>query len=216
MQIFDNINATVKDDLLITIGECSRISIAAACFSLYTYQALKKQLNGIKEPRFIFTSPAFIAEKAPREKREFYIPRLNRERSLYNTMALNNCELFAFGCGAGGHSGGYSYMLHRVLSMYESMVDQGIKPIMGMFRQAKAAPVTEKIQAQMNQCRLDLAGLAGTDAALKELHWLGKLWEEYGLWKYNGHIYQLTEAGEFWNMNMTQTLVESAELLWKK
>lgn len=85
MQIFDNINATVKDDLLITIGECSRISIAAACFSLYAYQALKKQLNGIKELRFIFTSPAFIAEKAPREKREFYIPRLNRERSLYGT-----------------------------------------------------------------------------------------------------------------------------------
>ena len=140
----------------------------------------------------------------------------NRERSLYNTMALNNCELFAFGCGAGGHSGGYSYMLHRALPMYESMVDQGIKPIMGMFRQAKAAPVTEKIQAQMNQCRLDLAGITGTDAALEELHWLGNLWEEYGLWKYNGRIYQLTEAGEFWNMNMTQTLVESAELLWKK
>jgi SNF2 family DNA or RNA helicase len=61
------------------------MSIAAACFSIYAYQSLKKQLNGINELRFIFTSPAFVTEKAPKEKREFYIPRLNRERSLYGT-----------------------------------------------------------------------------------------------------------------------------------
>ena len=37
------------------------------------------------EIRFIFTSPTFISEKTPKEKREFYIPRLSRERSLYGT-----------------------------------------------------------------------------------------------------------------------------------
>ena len=40
---------------------------------------------GIDELRFIFTSPTFIKEKTVKEKREFYIPRLNRERSLYGT-----------------------------------------------------------------------------------------------------------------------------------
>ena len=39
----------------------------------------------VDEFRFIFTSPTFTTEKAPKEKREFYIPRLNRERSLYGT-----------------------------------------------------------------------------------------------------------------------------------
>ena len=39
---------------------------------------LKKQLEGVKELRFIFTSPSFTTEKAPKEKREFYIPRLSR------------------------------------------------------------------------------------------------------------------------------------------
>ncbi|HRW99349.1 MAG TPA: SNF2-related protein, partial [Cyclobacteriaceae bacterium] len=34
---------------------------------------------------FIFTSPTFVTEKSPKEKREFYIPRLNRERSLYGS-----------------------------------------------------------------------------------------------------------------------------------
>ncbi|MDR0764063.1 MAG: DEAD/DEAH box helicase family protein [Synergistaceae bacterium] len=85
MEIFDNITKIVKDDLSATIGKGSRVSVAAACFSIYAYQTLKKQLDGIDELRFIFTSPAFVTEKAPKEKREFYIPRLNRERSLYGT-----------------------------------------------------------------------------------------------------------------------------------
>lgn len=57
MLVFDNINKTVKDDLTITIEKGSKLSIAAACFSIYAYQALKKQLDGIDELRFIFTSP---------------------------------------------------------------------------------------------------------------------------------------------------------------
>ena len=59
--------------------------IAAACFSIYAFQELKKELCDIEELRFIFNSPAFTTEKAKKEKREFYIPRLNRERSLYGT-----------------------------------------------------------------------------------------------------------------------------------
>ena len=85
MEIFDNITKTVKDDLTVTIEKDSRLSIAAACFSIYAYQVLKKQFDQIDKLRFIFTSPAFVTEKAPKEKREFYIPRLNRERSLYGT-----------------------------------------------------------------------------------------------------------------------------------
>ena len=85
MEIFDNVTRTVKDNLTATIEKGSRLSIAAACFSIYAYQVLKKQLDYVDELRFIFTSPAFVAEKAPKEKREFYIPRLNRERSLYGT-----------------------------------------------------------------------------------------------------------------------------------
>ena len=85
MQILDNINKTVKDDLAETISKGDKIGIAAACFSIYAYQALKEQLDKIDELRFIFTSPTFLQEKVPKEKREFYIPRLDRERSLYGT-----------------------------------------------------------------------------------------------------------------------------------
>jgi len=85
MKVFDNINHIVKDDLSVEISKGSRLSIAAACFSIYAYKELKSQLDKIEELRFIFTSPTFTAEKAKKEKREFYIPRLNREKSLYGT-----------------------------------------------------------------------------------------------------------------------------------
>ncbi len=85
MKIFDNIKNILKDDLEVTILKGSSLSIASACFSIYAYQVLKKQFDNIEELRFIFTSPAFVEEKAPKEKREFYIPRLSRERSLYGS-----------------------------------------------------------------------------------------------------------------------------------
>ena len=52
---------------------------------MYAYQELKKQLESVEEFRFIFTSPTFVKEKAEKQKREFYIPRLSRETSLYGT-----------------------------------------------------------------------------------------------------------------------------------
>ena len=85
MEILDNVNKTVKDDLEKTVSKGDKISIAAACFSIYAYETLKEQLDSVEELRFVFTSPTFLQEKAPREKREFYIPQLNRERSLYGT-----------------------------------------------------------------------------------------------------------------------------------
>lgn len=85
MKIFDNITDIVRDDLKETIKDGSKVSIAAACFSMYAYKELKNQLEQIDEFRFIFTSPTFIKEKAEKQKREFYIPQLNRENSLYGT-----------------------------------------------------------------------------------------------------------------------------------
>lgn len=85
MEVIDNINRTVRDDLEKEIKKGSRVSIAASCFSIYAYKELQKQLNNIEELRFIYTSPTFVNEGSKKEKREFYIPRLTRERSLYGT-----------------------------------------------------------------------------------------------------------------------------------
>ena len=76
---------TLRDDLMQQLQPGSRLSIAASCFSIYAFQELKAALKDIKELRFIFTSPTFTAEKAPKQQREFYIPRLDRERTLYGS-----------------------------------------------------------------------------------------------------------------------------------
>ena len=85
MKIFNNITEKIKDDLIEKIQKGSKISIAATCFSIYAYNELKRQLQKVDSLRFIFTSPTFIKEKVAKQKREFYIPRINRESSLYGT-----------------------------------------------------------------------------------------------------------------------------------
>ena len=85
VKVFDNVTEIVRDDMVSTIRKGSKVSIAAACFSMYAYKELKKQLESVDEFRFVFTSPTFVTEKATKQKREFYIPRLNRESSLYGT-----------------------------------------------------------------------------------------------------------------------------------
>lgn len=85
MKIIDNKNEILHEDLKQEIKKGSKLSIIAATFSMYAYEALKKELENIDELRFIFNSPTFVKDAVPKEKREFYIPRLNRERSLYGT-----------------------------------------------------------------------------------------------------------------------------------
>lgn len=85
VELINNLNKTLRDDLQVEVRKSSKISIAAATFSIYAFQELKRELKDVEELRFIFTSPTFTTEKTAKEKREFYIPRLNRERSLYGT-----------------------------------------------------------------------------------------------------------------------------------
>lgn len=97
-QSFDNVTKVVGDDLRENLKKGAHLKIAASCFSIYAYEALKKELENISELEFLFTSPTFVAEKnlggkLAKEKREFYIPKIGRERSLYGTefeIALKN------------------------------------------------------------------------------------------------------------------------------
>ena len=85
MELINNINKTLRDDIVAQMKSESRLSIAASCFSIYAFQELKEALKDIKELRFIFTSPTFTTEKTSKQQREFYIPRLDRERTLYGS-----------------------------------------------------------------------------------------------------------------------------------
>lgn len=82
---FDNISQRVIDDLRATLKGGSKVAMAAASFSMYAFESLQKELERVDELRFIFTSPTFNKEREKKQKREFYIPKLSWERTLYGS-----------------------------------------------------------------------------------------------------------------------------------
>lgn len=89
MQVIDNINTLFGEELRSSLEPNSKLKIAASCFSIYAFVALKKELSKVDSLDFIFTAPTFVAEKATdkikKEHREFYIPQINRERSVFGS-----------------------------------------------------------------------------------------------------------------------------------
>ena len=82
MKLIDNVNSRLGDDLKEIIQKGSKLSIAASSFSIYAYEALKKELEKIDELRFVFSSPTFIEENFKKQSRQFYIPNIYKETEL--------------------------------------------------------------------------------------------------------------------------------------
>ena len=82
MKLIDNVNNRLIDDLKLQIRKGSKISIAASSFSIYAYEAMRKELEKIEEFRFIFSSPTFIEENFKKEVPKFFIPHLFKEADL--------------------------------------------------------------------------------------------------------------------------------------
>ena len=89
VEIIDNVNQRLGDDLKAVLRVGSNVRIAAATFSIYAFEALRDELEQIDSLQFIFTTPAFGAAEATdrvrRERREFFIPQLGREASVYGS-----------------------------------------------------------------------------------------------------------------------------------
>lgn len=90
MRIIDNINELLGDDLKAAIKPDSKVRIAASTFSIFAFEALKQELESIRELEFIFTAPSFTTAKATDkpapEKRQFFIPTDKmRDATLYGS-----------------------------------------------------------------------------------------------------------------------------------
>lgn len=87
--MLDNINQLLGDDLKATVARGTRLKIAASCFSIYAFEALKKELSEVDSFEFIFTAPTFVpnevTDRMKKERREFFIPGSQREKGLYGT-----------------------------------------------------------------------------------------------------------------------------------
>ena len=89
MKLIDNTSQLLGDDLKGVVERGSRLKVAASCFSIYAFEALKAELSRIGSLQFIFTAPTFVPNEVTgrlrKERREFFIPKARRESGLYGT-----------------------------------------------------------------------------------------------------------------------------------
>ena len=89
LKILDNVNELWGDDLKQVLRSGSKLKIAASSFSIYAFEALRKEFENIESFEFIFTAPSFVAtkvtDKVSKEHKKFHLPKLQRERNIYGT-----------------------------------------------------------------------------------------------------------------------------------
>lgn len=89
MELIDNVNRLLGDDLKASMVQGSKLRVAASCFSIYAFECLKEHLESLDSFEFIFTAPTFVPDEVTdsdqKQRREFYIPKSNRERNFYGT-----------------------------------------------------------------------------------------------------------------------------------
>ena len=149
--------------------------------------------------------------------------RTGRERNLYNHMAQGGYTMLPFGAGAGGKIGGFSVLLERDVHRYISRIDSGEKPVMVMLAPHASAALHDAVKDQLKQGYLDVGSLTGIfDPRLAGLDALLAAWEKSGLLVRGRGVARLTVAGQFWYVNMTQSILECinamlhGEWLWEK
>ena len=82
MDFINNVDRRLADDLKDKIKSRSKMAIAASSFSIYAFDALRKELSNVEELRFIYTSPVFMNDSLKKDIPQFFIPHLYKEADL--------------------------------------------------------------------------------------------------------------------------------------
>ena len=93
-------------------------------------------------------------------------------------------------------------------------MDADSVPLVMHVADAVAGRLYSDIQAQTENCQVNIEQLAKKhDPRVRELTMLLDLWVEYGLFVKEEVLYRMTVAGQFWQNNITQTLIECAQVV---
>lgn len=136
-----------------------------------------------------------------------------RERNFYNHYAKSGSYMVPFGSGGGGKVNGYGVMLHRSLDSYSAAVNAGEKPIMVMTTPHADYRLHGLIGAGFDLGYLNLAKIqqaSGIDLA-QQCKPLFAAWQHNGLAVLDGPFIALTLAGQFWQVNLQQALLNYIE-----
>jgi len=144
-----------------------------------------------------------------------HFTRESRERNLYNQLVKSGAACLAFGSGAGGHAGGFSYFNLPDLSRYREANAAGRKPLAGLYLAGAGHAAKGRVTGGLETGRLNLAavdeeGVPGFAATVLPL---AAQWEEAGLLHRDGEVLRLTLAGRFWHTNLASSLHRMIDLL---
>jgi len=144
--------------------------------------------------------------------------RSSRERNRYNSFTRFGATCIPFGCGAGGRLNGYHFFQEGELPKYFQQVESGEKPIGTVMKLPEQTPFFSELVGCMEEgsvnirtlekkYNLDLSGMFKP---------LLDQWEKTGLVinHQNGWL-DMTEAGEFWTVTMSQAMIDYFVLMTK-
>ena len=137
-----------------------------------------------------------------------HFARTTRERNRYNLLIKEGAETLAFGSGAGGAIGAFSYQLDGELDGWSAAVRRGQKPIVAMHEADALEPLRQRLTGDLERGRIQLGALrawvptwpTAADALLER-------WADAGLVTRHDDHARLTTAGRFWSTNLRGELL---------
>jgi oxygen-independent coproporphyrinogen-3 oxidase len=124
-----------------------------------------------------------------------------RDRNVYNTLALGRRDILAWGAGAGGSVGGAAFTNTSDIEKYIQEIEAGRKP----WAFFKAAPANHRIlneaSRQIHSGVIDFDGWP-EEGGLELARPLLEQWQRAGLLDMDGRRAALNQAGLFWRGNL--------------
>lgn len=163
------------------------------------------------EQAMMFKQGVEIMEKARYRRLSIcHWARNTRERNIYNQLSKSGFITIPFGAGAGGKIEGHTFFVDRDIHSYIKRIDMGEKPLMFMMSPPDDYELYTEIIGEMDLGRLNISMLSakyGVD--LKDmLSPLIETWLTKGLIKIGDGFLDLTIAGQFWYVNLTQAMLD--------
>jgi oxygen-independent coproporphyrinogen-3 oxidase len=163
------------------------------------------------EQAVMFKRGVEIMEKARYKRLSIcHWARNTRERNLYNQLSKSGFITIPFGAGAGGKIEGYTFFVDRDIHSYMNRIDTGEKPLMFMMSPPEDYRLYTEIIGAMDLGRLNISMLNtryGVDLE-DMLSPLIEAWLAKGLITMSDGFLELTVAGQFWYVNLTQAMLD--------
>lgn len=150
------------------------------------------------------TGAEFLAAQGWTQLSNSHWARTPRERNIYNLRIKQGADCIAFGSGAGGTMGRYSYSISADLDAYAESIRNGCKPIDDIRVSDALQPARNAVTAGLEVGRLDLASIevAQRPEVGALISPLIEQWCSAGLVTRSGDVVTLTTAGRFWYSNL--------------